>query len=1130
MLEHIFPGGTELARRMRELDWSATPLGPADHWPQSLRTSVSTCLDCAFPIVLWWGPELALLYNDEYAAIMGAKHPAGLGAPGAKVWAEIWDVIGPMLGQVMERGEATRSRDLQLHVHRHGYPEEAYFSFSYSPIHTEGGRIGGVFCPVIETTEKVIGERRLRTLRDLAARCKGAESEQSAYQEAAEILAKNPQDVPFAMIYRVDSDRSVAVLEASAGVEPGLPISPHEVALSSQHPGPWSLRTVARSGKPETVTELPLSDGGAPTGAWKSPPHSALVLPVLLPGQDRPRAILVAAVSPMRALDEAYRTFFGLIATQIASGVADAQALEVERRRAEALAEIDRAKTAFFSNVSHEFRTPLTLMIGPLEDALTNAPDALPEAAMEGLRVAHRNSLRLLRLVNTLLDFSRIEAGRIEASYEPTDLGALTAELTSVFRSAVERADLRLVVDAPSSAEPAYVDRDMWEKIVLNLVSNAFKFTLQGEIEVKLADTPSGFELTVRDTGIGIPPSELPRVFERFHRVKQTGARTYEGTGIGLALVLELVKLHGGEVSVRSEEGHGTSFTVLIPRGSEHLPSDRIQAPRRTPSTSLAGRSFIEEALRWLPAESLDPAGPVAMPAFVDPSSGPSPRPPEGRVLVADDNADMRDYLRRLLAGRYEVDVVADGEVALERLREAPPDLLLADVMMPRLDGFGLLAAIREDPRMRSLPVLLLSARAGEESRIEGLVAGADAYLVKPFSARELLAAVRSLLDLSRARAETEQALRRHDRAKDEFLAMLGHELRNPIGALASAVHVLEHERLSQEDVARAREAMARQLHHLGRLVDDLLDASRVTAAKIRLLRQPLDLARVAGNVRDTLKLSGRLEEHRVTFDGETVWIDGDETRIEQILMNLVGNALKYTPPGGTIEVTVRREGENGVVEVRDAGVGIAPDAMATIFELFAQGTRSLDRGQGGLGIGLTLVQSLVEMHGGSVRAQSEGVGQGTLFTVILPAIPAPNAAETVPSLPAESADRRLQVLVVEDHDDARDMLETALGLEGHTVHAAKTGPEGFEAALRIRPDAAVIDLGLPEMNGLDLARALRATPDGSGIRLIALTGYGQPEDRRKAVEAGFDAHVAKPVDPRALSELIVSLTSRSTV
>lgn len=466
MLEQIFPGQTEMAGRMRALDWSRTPLGPAEEWPQSLRTSVSTCLDCAFPIVLWWGPDLTILYNDEYRACLGTKHPSALGRPGIEVWHEIWDIIGPMLSNVFTSAVATRSRDLLLHIDRAGYPEEAYFSFSYSPIHAENGKVGGIFCPVIETTEKVIGERRLRTLRDLAARCKGAESEAAAYGAAAEVVALNPHDVPFALIYRVSEDEATARLEATAGLQAGSAAAPETVALEGETI--WSLGTVARSGQPCVMTNLQTSFNELPAGAWKTPPHSAIALPVSLPGQERPRAIVVAAISPMRALDEDYRTFFGLVATQIASGLADARALEEERRRAEGLAEIDRAKTAFFSNVSHEFRTPLTLMLGPLEDTLSNAHGLLPEEAAATLSVAHRNCLRLQKLVNTLLDFSRIEAGRVDASYEPTDLAALTTELASVFRSAIEKAGLQLVVDCPELPELAYVDRDMWEKIVLS--------------------------------------------------------------------------------------------------------------------------------------------------------------------------------------------------------------------------------------------------------------------------------------------------------------------------------------------------------------------------------------------------------------------------------------------------------------------------------------------------------------------------------------------------------------------------------------------------------------------------------------------------------------------------------------
>ena len=333
----------------------------------------------------------------------------------------------------------------------------------------------------------------------------------------------------------------------------------------------------------------------------------------------------------------------------------------------------------------------------------------------------------------------------------------MTAELASVFRSAIERAGLQLIVQCDPLPGPVYVDRDMWEKILLNLLSNALKFTFEGRITVALRGDTDRVELRVTDTGVGIPEAELPRMFERFHRVKHSRARTHEGTGIGLALVQELVRLHGGAVTVASEEGRGTTFTVTIRTGTSHLPSERIAAARPL-STRDSAIPYVEEALRWLPA---DDAAMVREPTHTAISDAHDhARAAAPRVLVADDNADMRDYLRRILGSHYQVDIVGDGRAALEQIRNHVPDLVLADVMMPSLDGFDLLAAIRADERVRSLPVILLSARAGEEARIEGLQAGADEYLVKPFSARELLACIASQLQLGRVRGETERVLR----------------------------------------------------------------------------------------------------------------------------------------------------------------------------------------------------------------------------------------------------------------------------------------------------------------------------------------------------------------------------------
>jgi PAS domain S-box-containing protein len=507
------------------------------------------------------------------------------------------------------------------------------------------------------------------------------------------------------------------------------------------------------------VNDLAARVDPAPPGPWSDPPPAAAVVPIRSHLAHQLAGVLVVGISARLRFDELYASFLELVATQVATAIAHARAYEEERKRAEVLAELDRAKTAFFSNVSHEFRTPLTLMLGPVEDLLAMPEGQVVPEHRELLTVAHRNGLRLQKLVNTLLDFSRLEAGRVEASYEPTDLATVTADLASVFRSAIERAGLGLVVECPPLPEAVYVDRDMWEKIVLNLLSNAFKFTFAGEIAVSLSWDGEHVALRVRDTGTGIPAHEVPHLFERFHRIPNARARTYEGTGIGLALVQELVRLHGGAITVVSEVNVGTTFTVTIPTGTAHLPAARVGAARSLASTALGAEPYVEEALRWLPDES---AGVTVSVAAVTPPPPGSRTAAPARILLVDDNADMRDYVRRLLSPHWEVVAVADGVKALEVAGERVPDLVLADVMMPGLDGFALLRALRADPRTAAIPVLLLSARAGEESRVEGLEAGADDYLVKPFSAKELLARVGAHLAMARMRNEMQATQREY--------------------------------------------------------------------------------------------------------------------------------------------------------------------------------------------------------------------------------------------------------------------------------------------------------------------------------------------------------------------------------
>ncbi|OXM59940.1 SpoIIE family protein phosphatase [Amycolatopsis vastitatis] len=721
-----FPGTSRMAARMRDFDWASSPLGEPRDWPASLTTAVRICLTSRFPMIVWWGPELRFLYNDAYLPLLGGKHPA-LAKPGAEVWGEIWHIVGPMLAGVMATGEATCSEDLLLPMNRHGYWEETYWTYSYSPVHDDEGTVRAVFTAVTETTERVVSERRLATLRELGAQAGVARTVGEACELVAGVLGRAGADVPYAAIHVRDGEGGPVPAAVTPGGE-----GAGDVAA-------WPLAEVLADGVPRAVPDGAI--GELPSGGWSTPPTEAVVLPLPGDADDAVTGVIVLAASAGRPLDESCRTFLGLVAQQTTALVNGAIAYQVQQQRAEELTALDEAKTTFFANVSHEFRTPLTLILGPAAELREALGDA-GERVREEVDVIHRNALRLGRLVNTLLDFSRIEAGRMQARFEPVDLAALTAELASVFRAAVERAGLAFEVDCAPVGEPVHVDRGMWEKVVFNLLSNAVKFTFDGTIRVSTSLTGGHAVVAVSDTGIGIDAVELPRLFERFHRIPSARARSNEGSGIGLALVRELVGIHGGGVTVESTPGAGTTFRIRLPLGTRHLPAEHVVSePSARGIAADTAEPYVQEALRWLPDSR--PA-PGAAPAVA----------PGARVLVADDNADMRGYLVRLLRDDYAVTAVRDGVEAFAAASAEPPELIISDVMMPRLDGLGLLAKLRGDPRTAAVPVLLLSARAGQEAAVDGLAAGADDYLVKPFSARELLARVRTTIRLARLRTQ----------------------------------------------------------------------------------------------------------------------------------------------------------------------------------------------------------------------------------------------------------------------------------------------------------------------------------------------------------------------------------------
>lgn len=1404
-------GGGEMGARTRDFDWSQTPIGPAAAWPQSLKTVVRIMLDSRYAMWLGWGPDLTFFYNDAYASMtLGPKHPWALGKPTREVWSEIWGDIGPRAESVLRTGQATWDEGLLLFLERNGFSEETYHTFSYSPVPNDQSGVGGMLCVVTEDTERTIGERRLKTLRELAARTtQSTASAEEACQAAARTLATHPRDVPFCLLYLLDNEHRTAHLAGWTGLEPETAASPKCVNLVDSQ-SPWPFAAVRHRGAAIDVDDLVARHGPLPGNVWPESPQRAVVLPMAAQGQSRVSGFVVAGISPRLQLTDDYRGFLDLLTAQIATAVANARALAEEKRRVEALAELDRAKTDFFSNVSHEFRTPLTLMLGPIDDMLSKRDDSVAAEDRPLLEVVNRNGQRLLRLVNTLLDFSRIEAGRVKAQYQPTNLAALTTDLASGFRSACERAGLQLVLDCQPVDQPIYVDRDMWEKIVLNLLSNAFKFTFEGSITVSLRHRNDRVEFVVQDTGTGIPAEAIPRLFERFHRVRNAKSRSHEGSGIGLALVQELVRLHGATIEVASTLGTGTTFTVRLPLGRAHLPAEQILDQPVASSNEAGPTPILQEVLRWLPPDESDESsrGDVS-------DRDAAPQSSRSRVLVVDDNSDMRQYIARLLSQYFDVETANDGDAALAAIHRHRPGLVLTDVMMPKLNGFELINVLRADPNTRSLPIIMLSARAGEESRVEGIRSGADDYLVKPFSARELIARVTAHLQMAQLRQEANDSVRqsderlqmalaasrmitwqmnlstdnvefagdvnvlfglpvgcrqigltegmtivhpedrqRHqdeilaafescgsyvsqfrvirpdnkatiwieergqavlhasgdvrligvdmditaakkgeqrirllweaaavllttdepdvmlrrlfdkigphlgldtyfnfmvneagsglrlasctgipehvaagianlefgqaicgtvallrqpivatqiqqsddpkvqlvksfgirtyacnplltgnqllgtlsfasrsrdqfdpeeleflqticqyvtaayerlrlinrlreaDRRKDEFLATLAHELRNPLAPLRNGLQIMKHAATNSEAIDAARSVMERQLTQMVRLVDDLLDMSRISRGKINLQREPIELASVIQQAVETSRPVIERARHTITMTlpSESLVVNGDATRLAQVFSNLLNNAAKYSDAGGQIIVTVQQDDESAVVKVRDTGIGIPPDMLPRIFEMFTQVDRSLEKSQGGLGIGLSLVKGLVEMHDGTVEAYSDGSGRGSEFVVRLPvSTKASLDRRSDPNVPLMPSTRR-RILIVDDNRDAANSLAMMLKLMGNETLTAHDGLQALDLGETFRPDVALLDIGMPRLNGYDTATRMRQQLWGREILLVALTGWGQEDDRRRSQEAGFNHHLVKPLDFAALDKLLSAL------
>jgi PAS domain S-box-containing protein len=937
---------------------------------------------------------------------------------------------------------------------------------------------------------------------------------------------------------------------------------------------------------------------------------------------------------------------------------ADAEIARKNQELSELLArikELDELKSQFFANVSHELRTPLTLILGPAEKILKEGA-YLQDLHRRDLGVIKRNASTLLKHVNDLLDISKLDADKLAVSYAHSDLADLARLVCGHFDALAPERKISFACETPDTL-PAEIDPDKIERVILNLLSNAFKFTPQGgrvRLTVQGQITDGHALIAVQDSGPGVRPEDRRTIFERFRQSDSSSQRQFGGTGLGLSIAKDFVTLHGGSISVTDAPGGGALFQVEIPLKA---PDGRHVRPvQKAADASAETRAILKGSI-----EELMPIEPEARPEHPQSTSS-TTRP---LLLVVEDNPEMNRFIVENLSAEFDVRAAFDGEEGLRQAELLNPDLIISDIMMPKMSGDQLIARLRKNSAFKHVPILILSAKANDELRLKLLEDGAQDYVMKPFAAQELLTRARNLVTIKRTQEQLAMAARRSevkaqekstrlseteakfhtitdampqmvwtalpdgyadyfnyqwtaftglredalvgvkwadlvhpedrertwkvwrnalatgelyqtemrlrhlsgnyhwvlvrahpvhdqsgaivhwmgtctdvdqnkrnelalqeaDRRKDEFLAMLAHELRNPLAPISAASDLLPFVSDKPERVRETSEIIGRQVRHMTGLIEDLLDVSRVTRGLVTLTKTRQDIRSIVMDAVEQVRPLMGARHHHLAVDLalEPVYVLGDHKRLVQILVNLLNNAAKYTPVEGKIHLRMEVSDSHIAVVLQDNGIGIAPELQPRVFDLFSQAERKSDRSQGGLGIGLALVKNLVELHGGQVNCFSEGIGKGSTFTVRLPRL-----AQEARTTDRRQSNRNIKIqgesfkiLVVDDNIDAAKMLCMYLEALGHRVMVETTAGKALQRVKSEQPDICMLDIGLPDMDGNQLARRLRAQPETAKAALIAVTGYGQTQDRQKSSAAGFDHHLVKPVDAAKLLAVI---------
>ena len=1069
-------GGGEMGKRIRSFDWSNTPLGAVESWPQSLRSTVSLCLASSFPVAIVWGSKHVQIYNDAYGALCGAKHPDSIGQNFRDCWASAWDVLGEPFNRALA-GEPAYLENQRMFLDRNGYLEEAFFTFSFSPIRDETGEVGGLFHPVTETTSQMLSERRLEILRELATRTGGAKTIEAACLLTAETLANFTLDLPFVLLYRVDAEAQQAHLAGISGLPLGPIASCAQIDLTSSVESGWPLAKVAQSGQVEQVN-LEQRFGFLSSPPYPESPQTALVMPIIPSGQASPVALLVAGVSVRRALDADYRQFYNLLADTVTQAVTHALVSEAERQRTEALSELDRDWR--FAYVNDRFAELVGM---PKAELLgKNAWQVFPDAVVQALAPLQQAVTEQVPLQFEFLNplDNRWFENRVYPS--ATGVSVFTTEITDRKQAEAVLRDAQVQLESAMAAGAVYTWR--WNITTNRLTVNAAFAHLFG-VDPEAARQGLPLETFVQS----IHPEDRPRISAAIARAIETG------------------------------EEYGTDYRVYAATGEERWVVARGQVeyddagrPLAFPGAliDITDRKRTEELLQQREAELrlITNTLPVLI-SFVD---------SEQRYRF--NNRTYEEWLGHpasAVYGKHLQEVV--GETAYSIIRPYVEQVLSGQQVTFESQ------VPYEDGRTRFISATYLP-RFGHQGTVEGFVA-----LVSDISDRKQAEVEREQL-LAREQAAREQA-ETANRIKDEFLAVLSHELRSPLNPILGWSRLLRSGELDATKTAYALETIERNAKLQTQLIEDLLDVSRILQGKMSLNMAAVNLATTIEAALETVRSAAEAKsiEIQIQLEPAINQVLGDAARLQQIVWNLLSNAVKFTPSGGRVEILLTDDGSHAHLQVKDTGKGIAPDFLPYVFDYFRQADAATTRKFGGLGLGLAIVRHLVELHGGTVQVESLGEAQGATFTVKLPLFE--DDSRTMKNETAASAFRRphaleeMRILIVDDEADTRELIAFALEQNGATVTVVESAIEALSALQQSLPDVLVSDIGMPEMDGYMLLKQLRAMSpqQGGQIPAIALTAYAGEMDEQQALKAGFQKHLAKPVELDELVKTVVELS-----